>query len=62
MNVMTTNQVAQFLGISVRRVRQLIECGKLKATKYGRDWMIPLEEMNNVKVYGKVGRPKKRLG
>ena len=59
MNVMTTTQAAQFLGISVRRVRQLIECGKLKAKKYGRDWMIPTEETLNVKVYGKPGRPKK---
>lgn len=57
---MTTTQAAQFLGISVRRVRQLIECGKLKAEKYGRDWMIPMEEMNNVKVYGKPGRPRKQ--
>jgi len=58
MDVMTTTQAAQFLGVSVRRVRQLIECEKLSAQKYGRDWLIPTKELNNVKVYGKAGRPK----
>ena len=57
-NPMTTNEAAEQLGISVGRVRKLIYAGKLPATKVGRDWIIQKQELKNVKVYGKAGRPK----
>ena len=59
MDVITTQEAANRLGISVIRVRQLIWEGKLYATKFGRDWMIPIKELDDVKIYGKPGRPKK---
>lgn len=38
--MLTTPEVAARLGISVRRVGQLIKAGKLRATKHGHDWLI----------------------
>ena len=37
---LTTHQAAERLGVSVRRVRQYIEDGRLKARKVGRDYLI----------------------
>ena len=59
MNVIGTQEAAEKLGLSVERVRQLIQEGKISAQKVGRDWIIPEQELDNVKVYGKAGRPKK---
>jgi excisionase family DNA binding protein len=36
----TTAEAAAILGVSRRRVRQLIEHGRLKARRFGRDWLI----------------------
>ena len=36
----TTKQVAKHLGVTPRRVRALIESGRLKARKIGRDYLI----------------------
>ena len=38
--LMTCEEAADILGLSVRRVRQLVLTGKLHATKVGRDWTI----------------------
>lgn len=35
---MTTTEAAAALGVSRRRVNELIKLGTLKATKPGRDW------------------------
>ena len=59
-NSMTTNEAAKRLGISVGRVRKLIYAGKLNAIKLGRDWVIQEQELEDVKVYGKAGRPKSK--
>ena len=42
---LTTHEAAQLLGISVRRVQQFIKSGRLKATKFGRDWRLSLKEV-----------------
>lgn len=39
-STMTTKEAAEALGISIRRVQKLIQEGRLKATKKGRDWNI----------------------
>ena len=59
--MITTTRASKLLGVSVGRIRQLIYEGKLDAVMIGRDWLINLEEIKNVKIYGKSGRPKKIL-
>lgn len=39
-NLLTTAQAAAALGISARRVQQLITGGLLPAQRIGRDWLI----------------------
>lgn len=58
MKLLTTIEAAEKLGISERRVRQLINEGKLKAHKLGRDYAIEENLLDSVKTYGKAGRPK----
>ena len=61
--MITTPEAAHHLNLSMERIRQLISEGKLPGSrKIGRDWLIPLKEIKNVKVYNKSGRPKKILG
>lgn len=59
MNLLSTNQAAEQLGISARRVRMLIEEGTLTAQQIGREWVIEAHALAGVKVYGKAGRPPK---
>ena len=59
MELLSTAQAAQKLGVSERRVRQLISEGKIVAHKLGRDFAIKESEIENVKTYGKAGRPPK---
>ena len=40
MHVYTVAQVARKLNISDRRVRKLLEEGRLKGKKIGRDWIV----------------------
>ena len=61
----TTKEAAKRLGVSERRIRQLLQAGKFRALKVGRDWIIASSSLTEVKVYGKAGRPqtnKKVLG
>jgi excisionase family DNA binding protein len=57
MNLLNTNQAAERLGISARRVRKLIEAGTLLAQQIGREWAIEDHALQSVRVYGKPGRP-----
>lgn len=58
MATLTTAQAADRLGISPRRVRQLIKVGALTARRVGRDWLI--DERALVKVAVRTpGRPRK---
>jgi excisionase family DNA binding protein len=54
-----TREAAARLGVSLRRVQQMIEEGTLPAEKVGRDHVIRPEDLDRVKVYGKPGRPAK---
>ncbi len=54
-----TKEAAEKLGVSLRRVQQLIELGTLPAQRIGRDYLIQLKDLSKVTIYGKRGRPKK---
>jgi excisionase family DNA binding protein len=57
MKLLNTTEAAEKLGVSVRRVRQLITEGKLTAHNLGRDYAIEESALAQVKTYGKPGRP-----
>jgi excisionase family DNA binding protein len=57
--LLSTAEAAESLGVSVRRVRQLIDEGKLSARQVGRDYVIEAGALEGVRVYGKPGRPPK---
>jgi len=54
----TTVEAARRLGVTPSRVRALIEAKRLKAFKYGREWLIDPKDLAAVKTR-KVGRPRK---
>jgi excisionase family DNA binding protein len=58
MGLLTTKQAAERLGLSIPRIHQLINEGRLLAEKVGRDYVIREEDL---KLVGdrKVGRPPK---
>jgi len=58
MELLTTKEVAEKLGVTLRRVQAMIETGRLPATKFGRDYMIKETDLKLVE-NRKVGRPKK---
>ena len=58
MKIITTTEAAKRLGVTPTRVRALIEAKRLKAFKYGREWLIDPKDLEAVKVR-KVGRPRK---
>jgi len=55
---LTTQQVAERLGVTVSRVRQLVLEGRLPAEKFGRDLMIKESDLKLVEDR-KPGRPPK---
>lgn len=56
---MTVNEAAEILGLSAATLRRQIANKRIRATKPGRDWDIPEEE---VRRYGALsrGRPGRR--
>jgi excisionase family DNA binding protein len=58
MKLLTTKEVAGRLGVSVRRVHALIQAERLRAEKFGRDYMIKEEDLEPVQDR-KPGRPPK---
>ena len=58
MKIITTTEAARRLGVTPTRVRALIEAKRLKAFKYGREWLIDPKDLDAVKER-KVGRPRK---
>jgi excisionase family DNA binding protein len=56
--LLTTREVATRLNVSIRRVRQLIEEGRLPSKQYGRDHLIKESDLTLVQ-NRKVGRPPK---
>lgn len=59
MKLISTEDAAKALGVSDRRVRQLIDEGKLPAQTIGGTYVINEADLDAVKVYGKAGRPPK---
>ena len=60
MKMLSTKEAAEKLGVSLRRVQQMITEGTLPANKVGRDYVILENDLENVTIYGKPGRPKKK--
>jgi excisionase family DNA binding protein len=56
--MLTTSEVAARLNVSLRRVRQLIEEGRLPSQQFGRDHLIKESDLSLVE-NRKVGRPPK---
>jgi excisionase family DNA binding protein len=57
-NYLTTEETAKRLDVSVRQVQNLITDGKLKAERVGREWLIPLDEVERYQRERKpAGRP-----
>ena len=60
MKLLTIKEAAEKLGVSARRVNQLIDEKKLIAEKIGSQYVIKEDNLSKVKVYGKPGRPPKK--
>ena len=58
MKIITTTEAAKRLGVTPTRVRALIEAKRLKAFKYGREWLIDPKDLEAVQDR-RVGRPRK---
>jgi excisionase family DNA binding protein len=58
MKLLTTKEAAEQLGISIRRVQELVKSGRLPADKFGRALVIRESDLKLVEER-KVGRPKK---
>lgn len=56
---LNTKQAGMILKVSPRRVCALITAGRLKATKFGRDYMICYQDLDAVRDR-KPGRPTKK--
>lgn len=56
MNLLTTKEVAEHLGVTVPRVHALIRAGRLPAEKMGRDYFIKRADLRLVEDR-KAGRP-----
>lgn len=59
MKLLNTNQAAEALGVSARRIRAMIDAGILPAHRIGREYAIEETSLSTVKTYGKPGRPPK---
>ena len=55
---LTTPEVAQMLGVGIRRVQQFITEGRLPSQQFGRDHLIKKADLALV-AERKTGRPKK---
>ena len=58
MKIITTAEAARRLGVTTNRVRAMIRAKRLKAFKFGREWLIDPKDLEAVKDR-KVGRPRK---
>ena len=59
MNLLSTPEAAERLGVTIARVQQLIWDGSLPAQKVGRDYVIKESDLKLVKDRNPVGRPPK---
>jgi excisionase family DNA binding protein len=61
MNLLTTKQVAERLGVTIKRIQAMIRDERLPAQKFGRDYMIKESDLRLVQDR-KPGRPSKKAG
>lgn len=58
--IMDTNEAAEFLGVSPRRVKALISAGLLEGRRFGGVWIVTRESVERRKAENpKAGRPRK---
>ncbi len=60
MRLLTTAEVARALGLSLTRVRAMIEKGQLPARKFGRDWAVTPQDVRRARNRPGPGRPRSR--
>lgn len=60
MKTLTTTEAAERLGVTVRRLNDLITSGRLPAARFGQAYMIKESELKLVE-NRKVGRPPKSV-
>jgi excisionase family DNA binding protein len=60
MKLLTTTQAAERLKVTPRRILAMIEAGKIKAARPGREYLIEESALVGVKTYGRPGRPKSK--
>ena len=58
MKIIGTAEAARRLNVTQSRVRAMIDAGRLKAMRVGREWLIDPKDLDAVKDR-KVGRPRK---
>lgn len=58
-DLLTTTEVAEIIGVSSARIRQLVIAGVLPARKFGRDNLIERKDLKYLDNRGK-GRPRKK--
>jgi excisionase family DNA binding protein len=56
---LTTDQAAESLGVTRSRIIAMINAGRLKASKFGTQWVIDQKDLAKVR-NRKPGRPKKK--
>jgi excisionase family DNA binding protein len=57
--LLTTADVAEKLGLTVRAVQKMIEAGRLQAKRVGRDYIISAASLDNIERKSRAGRPPK---
>lgn len=55
----STAVAAERIGVDPRHVRVLIDSGKLKGLKIGRNWLVSIASVAKFERSPKMGRPKK---
>lgn len=55
--MISTKEAAEILGLSLRGVQKMIEEGRLKAVRIGRDNLIVRGDLEDIKRKSKAGRP-----
>lgn len=60
MDLITTKEAAEKLGVSMRRITALIKDGRLPSQQIGREHLIEESDLEKVKER-KAGRPKKKV-
>ena len=55
--MLTTKEAAEYLGVSMARIRQLINEGRLSAQRNGKSWLVRKESLDDYRAQAAVGRP-----